>query len=571
MANFYTDNNNLVFHLSNPKMKDIVVLKEDDFKNEENSEIAPVDFEDAMDNYKQILEIVGEVTGDIIAPNAESVDKEGPSLIDNRVHYAKGTDENMDVLKKAGLLGMTLPRRYGGINFPTTVYCMAVEMISRADASLMNLFGLQDIGETIKEYATEDIMKEYLPRFASGESTGAMILTEPDAGSDLQAVNMKATLDKDGVWRLNGVKRFITNGNAELSLILARSEEDTTDGRGLSMFLYDRDKTVTVRRIEDKMGIHGSPTCELVYNNSPAILIGKRKFGLIKYVMALMNGARIGVACQSVGIAEAAYREAFKYAEERVQFGKKINRFPGVYEMLTNMKLKIDASRTLLYETARFIDVYKEYEEIAKKRPLTPTEKKEMKKNRKRAEVLTPLLKGISSEYCNEIVYDAVQIHGGTGFMRDFPVERLYRDARITSIYEGTTQLQVIAAAKGISGGIYKELIKEYQSVEIKPELEFLSKILNTMTEEYYSTIKMVDDADDVEFTNFHSRRLVEMAANILMGYLLTFDADRETEYWFKSLAELFLKKAQSENRERFSYIRKSQIKDMSLYKKFAV
>ena len=571
MANFYTDNNNLVFHLSNPKMKDIVVLKEDDFKNEENSEMAPVNFEDAMDNYKQILEIVGEITGDVIAPNAESVDKEGPVLKNNRVHYAKGTDENMDVLKKAGLMGMTLPRKYGGINFPTTVYCMAVEMISRADASLMNLFGLQDIGETIKEYATEDIMKEYLPRFASGKSTGAMILTEPDAGSDLQAVNMKATLDKNGIWRLNGVKRFITNGNAELSLILARSEEDTTDGRGLSMFLYDRDETVTVRRIEDKMGIHGSPTCELVYNNSPAILIGKRKFGLIKYVMALMNGARIGVACQSVGIAEAAYREAYKYAEERVQFGKKINRFPGVYEMLTNMKLKIDASRTLLYETARFIDVYKEYEEIAKKRSLTPTERKEMKKNRKRAEVLTPLLKGISSEYCNQIVYDAVQIHGGTGFMRDFPVERLYRDARITSIYEGTTQLQVIAAAKGISGGIYKELIKEYQSVQIKPELEFLSKILKTMADEYYSTIKMVDDADDVEFTNFHSRRLVEMAANILMGYLLTFDADRETEYWFKSLAELFLKKAQSENRERFSYIRKSQIKDMSLYKKFAV
>lgn len=571
MSNFYTDNNNLVFHLGNPKMEKVVALKENNFRSDDGSGFSPINFEDAMDNYKKVLEIVGEITGDVIAPNAESVDKEGPTLKDNRVHYAKGTDENMDVLKKAGLMGMTLPRKYGGINFPTTVYCMAVEMISRADASLMNLFGLQDIGETIKEFSTEEIMKEYLPRFASGESTGAMILTEPDAGSDLQAVNMKATLDNNGVWRLNGVKRFITNGNAELSLILARSEEDTTDGRGLSMFLYDRDETVTVRRIEDKMGIHGSPTCELVYNNSPAILIGKRKFGLIKYVMALMNGARIGVSCQAVGIAEAAYREAFKYAEERVQFGKKINRFPGVYEMLTNMKIKIDASRTLLYETARFIDIYKEYDEIAKSRTLTPGEKKELKKNKKRAEVLTPLLKGISSEYCNQIVYDAVQIHGGTGFMRDFPVERLYRDARITSIYEGTTQLQVIAAAKGISGGVFNTLINEYQAIEIKPELEFLTKILNTMTEEYKSTIIMVDDADDVEFTSFHSRRLVEMAGNIIMGYLLTFDADRETEYWFKSLAELFLKNAQSENREKFSYIRKSQIKDMSLYKKFAV
>lgn len=571
MNNFYTDNNNLVFHLSNPKMEKVVTLKENSFKNLENSDFAPMNLEDAMDNYKKILEIVGEISGDIIAQNAESVDAEGPILKDNRVTYANGTNQNMDVLKKAGLMGMTIPREYGGINFPTTVYCMAVEMISRADASLMNLFGLQDIAETIKEYANEEIKRKFLPRFASGESTGAMVLTEPDAGSDLQAVNMKASLDKDGVWRLNGVKRFITNGNAELSLILARSEDDTTDGRGLSMFLYDRDETVTVRRIEDKMGIHGSPTCELVYNNSPAILIGKRKFGLIKYVMALMNGARIGVACQSVGIAEAAYREAFKYAEERIQFGKKINRFPGVYEMLTNMKLKIDASRTLLYETARFIDIYKEYEEIAKNRSLTPIEKRELKKNKKRAEVLTPLIKGISSEYCNQIVYDAVQIHGGTGFMKDFPVERLYRDARITSIYEGTTQLQVIAAFKGISGGIFKELIKEYQGVDIKPELEFLLKILTTMTDEYNATIKMVEDADDTEFTNFHMRRLVEMAGNIIMGYLLTFDADRETEYWFKSLAELFLKKTQSENREKYSYIRKSQIKDMSLYKKFAV
>jgi len=571
MANFYTDNNDLVFHLTNPKMERIVKLKENDFKNREESEISPINIEDAMDNYKRVLEIAGEISGDVIAPNAEMVDKEGPTLSDNYVHYAKGTDENMDILKKAGLMGMTLPIKYGGLNFPTTVYCMAVEMISRADASLMNLFGLQDIAETIKEFATEEIKEEYLPRFASGESTGAMILTEPDAGSDLQAVNMKASLDKDGVWRLNGVKRFITNGNAKLSLILARSEEDTTDGRGLSMFLYERDKTITVRRIEDKMGIHGSPTCELVYKDSPAILIGKRKFGLIKYVMALMNGARIGVSCQAVGIAEAAYREAFKYAEERIQFGKKINRFPGVFEMLTDMKIKIDASRTLLYETARFIDIYKEYEEIAKERPLTPTEKKDLKKYKKRSEVLTPLLKGISSEYCNQVTYDAVQVHGGTGFMRDFPVERLYRDARITSIYEGTTQLQVIAAVKGVSGGVFNELLKEYQNVEVKPELGFLIKILKTMTDEYKATIKMVDDANDTEFTSFHSRRLVEMFGNIIMGYLLTFDADRETEYRFKSIAELFLKKSQSENREKFSYIRKSQIKDMSLYKKFAI
>ena len=575
MANFYTDNEFLKFHLKSPLMEKIVNLKENDFKNNpgvelsESEEYAPLNYEDALDSYDKVLEIVGEICGDIIDPNAEAVDAEGPTLKDNRVHYAAGTVENMKALAGANLMGMTLPRKFGGLNFPTTAYSMAVEMVSRADASLMNLFGLQDIGETVKEFSTEEIMAEYLPRFASGEATGAMILTEPDAGSDLQAVQLKARQDEDGTWRLNGVKRFITNGNAELSLVLARSEEGTKDGRGLSMFLYERDDTVQIRRIENKMGIHGSPTCEMVFKNAPCILIGRKKFGLIKYVMALMNGARLGIGAQSIGVAEACYREAFKYATEREQFGKVINKFPAVYELLTNMKVKVEASRTLLYETSRLVDVYKAYDDISKERKLIPAERQEMKKYQKRSDFFTPLLKGLTSEYCNQVAYDAIQIHGGTGFMKDFPVERLYRDARITSIYEGTTQLQVVAAIRGVTSGIFTEMMVEYHEAVLAPELDYLKKDLKKLTEEYVKAIETVEAVEDQDFLDFHARRLVEMAGNIIMGYLLVRDADRKEE--FKTIAEVFVKKAKAENLERMAYIADSDVKDLSLFKQFSM
>ncbi|MBN1971750.1 MAG: acyl-CoA dehydrogenase family protein [Candidatus Delongbacteria bacterium] len=574
--NFYNDNKSLRFHLSNPMMEKIVGLREDNYKyaNAESvpsfDEYAPQNLEDALDSYDKVLEIAGEICGEIIAPNAESVDAEGPELKDNRVHYAKGTVQNLKALADANLMGMTLPRKYGGLNFPTTVYSMAVEMISRADASLMNLFGLQDIGETVKEFADEEIRKEYLPRFASGEATGAMILTEPDAGSDLQAVDLKAHFDeKSGKWLLNGVKRFITNGNAELSLVLARSEEGTKDGRGLSMFLYERDDTVQIRRIEDKMGIHGSPTCEMVFKNSPCIIIGKRRMGLIKYVMSLMNGARLGIGAQSIGISEAAYREAYKYALEREQFGKTINKFPAVYEMLTNMRVKIEASRTLLYETSRFVDVYKSLEAKSEETTLTPEEKKELKAYQKRADFYTPLLKGISSEYCNQITYDAIQVHGGTGFMKDFPVERLYRDARITSIYEGTTQLQVVAAIRGVGSGFYLEMMKEYDKVNVKPEFDYQKGMLRKMTHEYEKSVKFVQDKNDTEYFDFHARRLVEMAGNIIMGYLLLQDADRDT--YFKPIVELFVKRGNAENEDKMNYIHNSDPADLGKYKIFSV
>jgi 3-(methylthio)propanoyl-CoA dehydrogenase len=566
MDNFYLDNPDLKFHLTHPLMKKIVTLKERQYADRGKFDYAPVDFEDAMDSYDKVLEIVGDICANIIGPNAESVDQEGPVLNENGVTYARGTQENLDSIIKAGLMGITLPREYGGLNFAVVPYTMIADLVSRADAGFVNIWGLQDCAETIHEFASEEQKKKYLPRVSEG-ATMAMDLTEPDAGSDLQAVMLKATLNEtEGTWYLNGVKRFITNGDGEISLVLARTEEGSTDARGLSMFIYDRaNKGVTVRRIEHKMGIIGSPTCELVFRNAPAELVGERKFGLIKYVMSLMNGARLGIAAQSVGIAEAAYREALIYAREREQFGKPIIKFPAVYEMLSSMKARLDAMRTLLYETSRFVDIFKSYTFLAEERHLTKEEREEMKMYQKLSDIFTPLLKGISSEYCNKLAYDSLQIHGGSGFMKDYPIERIYRDARITSIYEGTTQLQVVAAIRGITAGGYLAQIREYEMMEIKPELQTYRRILISMTEEYEETVNMVVAVGDNEYVDFHARRLVEMAGNIIMGYLLVFDTNRNHEYW-KSL-EIFLKIGRSENKERADRIRFSNINDLGKFK----
>ncbi|MBN2486144.1 MAG: acyl-CoA dehydrogenase family protein [Bacteroidales bacterium] len=566
MDNFYIDNPELKFHLTHPLMKKIVALKERNFADKEQFDYAPIDFEDAMDSYDKVLEIVGDICANIIAPNAESVDAEGPELKDGGVVYAKGTQENLDALVKAGLMGITLPRKYAGLNFPIVPYTMAADIVSRADASFVNVWGLQDCAETIHEFADEDQKMRYLSRVSAGE-TMAMDLTEPDAGSDLQAVQLKATFnEKDGKWYLNGVKRFITNGDGHISLVLARSEPGTSDGRGLSMFIYDKNNGgVTVRRIEHKLGIIGSPTCELVFKNAPAELVGQRKLGLIKYVMALMNGARLGIAAQSVGIAEAAYREGLNYAKERQQFGKPIIKFPAVYEMLSKMKAKLDGARTLLYETARFVDVYKAYMHLAEERELSKEEKEELKHYQKLADIYTPLAKGLSSEVCNSLAYDSLQIHGGSGFMKDYPIERIYRDARITSIYEGTTQLQVVAAIRGVTTGGYLKQIREYEAEEIKPELHTYRRILIQMTEEYEEAVNKVVSVNDNEYIDFHARRLVEMAGNIVMGYLLLLDTNRDSSYW-KSL-EVFVKTSRPENHARAEMIRYSNINDLGRFK----
>ena len=532
MSNFYNDNPDLKHHLSHPLMRKIVEMKERNFSDAEKFDYAPLDYEDAMDSYEKVLEIAGGISGEIVAQNAEDVDHEGPHVVDGHVVYAKGTQKNLDALVKAGLMGISLPRRYNGFNFSLVPYIMAADMVSRADAGFVNIWGLQDCAETIYEFADEDQRQRFLPRVCAGE-TMAMDLTEPDAGSDLQAVMLKATYNEaDGTWRLNGVKRFITNGDGHIALVLARSEEGSHDGRGLSMFIYDRnDGGVTVRRIENKMGIKGSPTCELVFKNAKAELCGARRMGLIKYVMALMNGARLGIAAQSVGVSEAAYREALSYAHDRKQFGKPIIEFPAVFEMISLMKAKLDASRSLLYETTRFVDVYKIYEDIARERSLTPEERQEMKKYQRLADAFTPMAKGMGSEFCNQNAYDAVQVHGGSGFMKDYACERIYRDARITSIYEGTTQLQVVAAIRHVTTGTYLNQINAYAAEEYAPETSELKERLVKMTALYEEALKTVVDNKNTEYTDFHARRLVEMAGHIIMGYLLLGDTTRNEKF----------------------------------------
>jgi alkylation response protein AidB-like acyl-CoA dehydrogenase len=566
MDNFFKDTPDFKFHLEHPLVQKIVQLKENNFTESDKYDFAPVNHEDALDSYQKVLEIVGEICAETIAPNAESVDIEGPRIENNEVIYAKGTTDNYQALYKAGLIGMSLPRKYKGLNFPLMPYVMAGEMIARADAGFANIWGLQDCAETIYEFGSEEQKDKYLPQFNQDGATAAMVLTEPDAGSDLQSVKLKATFDeKDNVWRLNGVKRFITNGDADISLVLARSEENTSDARGLSMFIYDRNNhAVEVRHLEKKLGIKGSPTTELVFKNAPAELVGKERFGLIKYVMALMNSARLGVGAQSVGIADAAYREAVKYAEERAQFGKEIINFPAVYEMLTNMKIKVDALRSLLYETTRFVDISKVYEEVKKERSLDKEERMEMKAFGKLANVFTPLIKLTASEASNVIAYDSLQIHGGTGFMKDFPIERIYRDARITSIYEGTTQLQAVAAIKGVTTGVFLEQINQYDT-QVSSENAVLQKSLQEMTAKYEQIVTMVTEVEGTEYLDFHARRLVEMAGNIIMGYLLVLDSQRDDKY--TKSAKLFINLAKTENNQKFDYIINFEIENLELYK----
>ena len=565
MANFYTDNKALQYHLNHPLMKEIVALRERNYTQCEKFDYAPFDFEDAMDSYKRVLEIIGEVCGDIIAPNAKDVDLEGPHHENGRVRYAKGTEVNLKALNQAGLMGITLPRQYGGLNMSSVPYIMAADMVSRADAGFVNVWGLQDCAETINEFANEDQKQRFLPRTCKGE-TLAMDLTEPDAGSDLQSVMLKATQDEDATWRLNGVKRFITNGDGDISLVLARSEEGTRDGRGLSMFIYDkRDGGMTVRRIEDKMGIHGSPTCELVFKNAKAELCGDRKLGLIKYVMSLMNGARLGIAAQSVGVSEAAYQEAIAYARSREQFGKAIINFPAVSEMISNIKAKLDASRTLLYECTRFVDMYKSLEAISRERTLAPEERKTMKAYNRLADAFTPLAKGMTSEFCNQNAYDCVQIHGGSGFMRDYACERIYRDARITSIYEGTTQLQVVAAIRHVTTGTYLNQIKEYAAREYSEAVAPMKAKLEAMTALYEETFAKVQAVEDPEYITFHARRLVEMLGHIIMGYLLIGDASNEPDLFMDS-AKVYVNMGEAEVARHARFIGSFNPADQAAY-----
>ena len=565
MANFYTDNKALQYHLNHPLMKRIVALKERNFVDCEKYDYAPIDFEDAMDSYRKVLEIAGELAAEVIAPNAESVDAEGPHVIDGHVKYAEGTQKNLDAINQAGMMGISLPRRYNGLNFSIVPYIMANDIVSRADAAFENVWGLQDCAETIYEFADEDQKQRFLTRVSAGE-TMAMDLTEPDAGSDLQAVMLKATYNEaDGTWRLNGVKRFITNGDAHIALVLARSEEGTKDGRGLSMFIYDRnDGGVIVRRIEHKLGIKGSPTCELVFKNAKAELVGSRKLGLIKYVMALMNCARLGIASQSVGISEAAYREAVAYANDRKQFGKAIIEFPAVAEMIANIKAKLDASRALLYETARFVDMTKILEDIARERTLTPDERAEMKHYSRLATAYTPLTKGMGSEFCNQNAYDCIQVHGGSGFMKDYACERIYRDARITSIYEGTTQLQVVAAIGNVTKGVYADQMAEYAAVEVSEAMKPLQARVNALADQYREIVAKIDTTNK-QYFDLQARRLVETAGHVIMAYLLVNDASNAPEL-FEGSAKVYVNYTEGEIAKNMKMLEGIVADDLAAY-----
>ena len=569
MANFYLDNKDLQYHLSHPLMKRIIELKERNFEDAKVYDYAPQDTEDALDSYRRVLEIVGDVCGEVIAANAESVDHEGPRVVNDHVEYASGTVRNMVALNEAGLGGMTLPRKYDGLNMPVTCFAMANEMVARADAGFENIWGLQDCAETINEFATEEIKQRFLPRVSAGE-TCAMDLTEPDAGSDLGAVMLKASWDEEaGVWRLNGCKRFITNGDGDISLVLARTEDGTKDARGLSMLIYDkRDGGVKVRRIENKLGIKGSPTCELVFNNAPAVLVGDRKMGLIKYVMSLMNAARLGIAAQSTGLCEAAYREALKYAQEREQFGKPIIQFAAVSEMLKNMEAKTIASRALLYETARFVDIYKQLTHISHDRSLEAEERQEMKFYNRLADGFTPLAKMFASEYANEVAYDSIQIHGGSGYMKDYACERLYRDARIMNIYEGTTQLQVVAAINHVTKGTYLEQIMRYEEAEQSKATKSMFDKLVELRKVYEQVVERVEtlDKECTGYKDFHARRLVEIAGYIAISHILLRQA-RECEAEYLNPAKIFVKYAVKKVTEAATYINESETSDVELFR----
>ena len=566
MANYYTDHPEIEFHLNHPLMKRVVDLKERNYVEKDQFEDAPVNYEDAIENYKRLLDITGDVAANIIEPNSEDVDLEGPHLENGRMIYASKTFENLDATRKAGLWGLSMPRRYGGLNLPNAIFSMASEIIAAADAGFQNIWSLQSCIDTLYEFGSEEQRQKYIPRICAGE-TMSMDLTEPDAGSDLQRVMLKATQDEDGTWRLNGVKRFITNGDSDIHLVLARSEEGTKDGRGLSMFIYDkRDGGVTVRHIEHKLGIHGSPTCELVYKNAKAELCGNTRLGLIKYVMALMNGARLGIAAQSVGVEQEAYNEGLAYAKERAQFGEKIINFPAVYDMLSRMKAKLDAGRSLLYCCARYVDIYKALEDIARDSKLTPEERQEMKKYTRLADAFTPLAKGMNSEYANQNAYDAISIHGGSGFIMEYKCQRLFRDARIFSIYEGTTQLQVVAAIRYITNGTYLSIIKEMLESEVSDDLKALKARVAKLADLYEAAINKVKEANDQAVHDFLARRLYNMTGDIVMSLLILDDATKSPELFAKS-ANVYVRMAEEEVLGHSAYIQNFQAEDLNSFK----
>ena len=566
--NYYSDNKALAHYLRHPLLERIVAMKEHGYSQSAEYNYAPIDFAEALQGYEQVLHLVGELCADVVAPNVARTEVEGPTVEDGRVKYSPATAENMELFRQAGLMGVSLPRKYGGLNFPVAVFTMIQDVVCRADAAFGNLWGLQDCAETIYNFGTAEQCERILPRICAGE-TMSMDLTEPDAGSDLQSVRLKATFDaEENRWYLDGVKRFITNGDSDVHLVLARSEEGSVDGRGLSLFICEKScGRVKTRRIEEKMGIHGSPTCEIVFDHAPAELCGSRKMGLIKYVMSLMNGARLGIAAQSVAIAQAAYEEAVAYARERKQFGKAIIELPPVYDLVGNMKARLDAARSLLYETARNVDMSYQLADLARERTLTPEERAEQKQFSKKADALTPLIKGTGSEIANKNAYDSVQVHGGSGYMRDYTCERLYRDARITSIYEGTTQLQVVASTRYATSGFYTQLLGEYLAAPVPAALQSLKERIEAMCSSYAEMLAVVQSFENQEIIDFLARRLYDSAACCVMSALLLADAAADEELFASSLVR-YVALAEAEVAANLVYIKNFNPDLLTQYKK---
>jgi alkylation response protein AidB-like acyl-CoA dehydrogenase len=525
--NFFLDNPDLQFRLKQLDLREVVDLKEKGYADAALYPAAPRNYADAVDNYRIFLEVLGEICATRVAPRAAEADEEGVHLADGEVEYTAPTRDAILALRQAGLFGCMLSRKYGGLNLPESIYQMMVEIVSRAESGLMTIFGLQEIGSSIEEFGSEEAKQRVLPKFARGEVGGAMILTEADAGSDLGAVQTRAVYDEAAkIWRLTGVKRFITNGNAEVSLVLARSEEGSTDGRGLSLFLVERDDTVKIRRLENKMGLHASPTCELQYNGTPAELIGKRRFGLLRYAMALMNGARLAVAAQALGIAEAAYREAYRYSGERIQFGKPIRQLVPVARMLISMRCELEAARALLAETGTWVDRLKAYEHTAAEgtAPDADAGRARLKEASTLAETLTPIAKYYTTEMGNRVCYLAMQVHGGVGYMREFQIERLVRDVRVTNIYEGTSQLQVVAAISKLLGRSLDPLLAQWQAMPVGADLDREKEQLAEATALYQKAIDHLK-SQDRSVIDYYASDLVDMAAWIICSWLILRDA----------------------------------------------
>lgn len=524
--NFFLDNQDLQFRLEQLDLQDVLKIKEQDYAYAQEYSTAPRNYADAKDNYRLLLEVLGDICANIIAPRAAEADEEGAQFHEGQVEYAAATQEAIQALKQADLFGAMLPWKYGGLNLPETIYQMMIDIVSRAEAGVMTVFGLQEIASTINEHADDDTKDHFLPRFARGEVNGAMVLTEPDAGSDLGAVQTRAFFDEEAdTWRLNGVKRFITNGNADVHLILARSEEGSSDARGLSLFLIECDETVNIRRIENKLGIHASPTCEVQYNDTPAQLIGKRRFGLIRYSMALMNGARLAVGAQAIGIAEAAYREAYTYAHQRIQFNQPIAKLPAVSRMLLSMRAEIEASRALICETGKWVDRLKVYEHLQAKRDKSiPDLRQKLKEAANLSDVLTPLTKYYATEMGNRVCYISMQIHGGVGYMREFNVERLCRDVRVTNIYEGTSQMQIVAAIGKLLGHALDELVAEWAAIEYGPELDSLRRQLDEITDLFQKATDALKEKER-DIIDYYAADLADMASFVVISWLLLQDA----------------------------------------------